>query len=108
MVAKAYLFLLLIMSTLKISATIYAVGYGKGVQWTLGVIPSIDMNVGRLVDIVWMIFNAMIPLLISYIRMKNEGKLKVEVSHTDDVGCDSEEEESAPLTSGTGASSYHA
>ena len=47
----------------------------------------------------------MIPLIIAYICMKNEGKLKFEVSHTDNVGCNSEEEESAPLTLGTKASS---
>ena len=39
-----------------------------------------EMKVGKVVDLIWMIFNAFAPLIISYIRFNNEIPLVIEVS----------------------------
>jgi len=78
--AKVYLTLLLIVSSMKVSATIYIVMHGKGAPWTL--VPSFYKGepVGWLVDKVWMLFNAVIPLLIAWVRSKNEGTIHITIT----------------------------
>jgi len=69
----AYLIGDLIISSFKICATIYVVIHGVGAPWTLAK-PAIlnGKCVGQVVDLIWMFFNAIIPLCISYFRSKNE------------------------------------
>ena len=66
----------------KIVATVYIVflGDGKGPDWYK--LPSFvpGMVVGKVVDIIWMLFNAIIPLFIAYYRSKNEVPIKIAFS----------------------------
>lgn len=70
--AMLYLFCLLIISSIKVSATTYLVVTGTGAEWTRkptaikGVVP------GLLVDWIWMLFNAVLPVMISIIRQREE------------------------------------
>jgi len=77
---KAYLICLLAISLVKVTATIYVVGNGVGAPWTLKDTGIGEMKVGQLVDKIWMLFNAVAPLIISYFRSKNEIPLVIEVS----------------------------
>jgi len=78
--ALAYLIGDLIICSFKITATIYVVRYGHGAPWTLA--PSFipGKRVGQVVDIIWMIFNAVIPLFIANFRSKNEVPLTFTVT----------------------------
>ncbi len=80
MVAIAYLIGLLSISSIKVQATTYVVMNGGGAPWTLE--PSILPGncVGQLVDKVWMIFNAVLPLIISYVRSKSEYPLDITIT----------------------------
>ena len=78
-VAKTYLFLLSIIGAVKVSATIYVVGHGYGAPITMQDSPVAGMKVGQLVDSIWMVFNAVLPLIIAFVRMGNEEPLKIEV-----------------------------
>eukprot|EP01083_Nonionella_stella_P255211 876256_1 len=77
---KAYLVGLLAISFLKVSATIFVVGNGRGADWTMKDSGIGDMKVGFVVDKIWMLFNAVAPLIISYFRANNEIPLVIEVS----------------------------
>lgn len=64
----------------KIVATVYIVFQGNGVgpDWyklDSKVIPG--KCVGQVIDYVWMLFNAIIPLFIAYFRSKNEVPIKI-------------------------------
>jgi hypothetical protein len=77
---KAYLIGLLAISLVKVSATIFVVGNGYGADWTMKDSGIGDMKVGQVVDLIWMLFNAVAPLIISYFRANNEIPLVIEVS----------------------------
>lgn len=62
----------------KVYATIYVVSYGKGAPWTLRPLGSVVA--GQVVDWIWMIFNAIIPLILAFFRCKNEAPLVITVS----------------------------
>ncbi len=80
MVAIAYLIGLMAISSVKITATIYVVQYGRGAPWTLEPSPVPGNCVGQLVDKIWMIFNAVLPLIISYVRSKSEYPLDITIT----------------------------
>ncbi len=79
-VAIVYLIGLLIIGSIKITATIYVVQNGVGAPWTLNPSPLPGNVVGQLVDKVWMIFNAVLPLIISHVRAKNEYPLQFSIT----------------------------
>lgn len=101
----AYLIGDLAISSVKITATIFVVQNGKGAPWTLE--PSIvpGQCTGELVDKIWMIFNAVLPLILSYNRAKSEYPLDIaitseEPTYVSSIG------ESAPLTGGSSGTKY--
>lgn len=65
-------------SIAKVCATIYVVSYGKGAPWTLRPVGSVVA--GQVVDWIWMIFNAIIPLALAFFRSKNETPLVITIS----------------------------
>ena len=75
-VAIAYLTGLLAISSIKITATIFVVQNGYGAPWTREPSMLPGNCVGQLIDKVWMIFNAVLPLVISYVRSNNEYPLE--------------------------------
>jgi len=79
-IAKTYLILLVCISAVKISATVYIVIHGEGPAFYKedSFIPG--MVKGQVVDLVWMLFNALIPVLIAIVRAKNEDPLEFEVT----------------------------
>ena len=95
----------LIISSIKITATIFVVQNGYGAPWTLNPSGIPGLCVGQVVDQVWMIFNAVLPLIISYNRAKSEYPLEIaitseEPSYVEDIG------EGAPLTGGSSGAKY--
>ena len=50
----------------------------KAAPWTLKEV--FGMKVGKLIDLVWMFFNAIIPVIISYYRSKNEQPINFVIS----------------------------
>ncbi len=95
---KVYIAGLSFISAFKITATIYVVFNGEGAPWTMGKSFVPGMPVGRLVDQVWMVFNAILPLIISFLRNKAEKKLQIVITGEEDVGA--HESEMKSLTKG--------
>lgn len=82
--AILYLILNLSISLVKIGATIYIVTSADVVsppfyKYPLSK-PFSGMVLGRIVDLIWMIFNGVIPAYIAYVRMKNETPLTIDIS----------------------------
>jgi len=73
--AVSYLVGLLAISPPKIASTIYVVLYGHGASWTLANSAVPGLVIGQTLDLIWMIFNGVLPLFIAYIRFRNESKL---------------------------------
>lgn len=95
---KIYIFGLSFISAFKITATTYVVLHGEGAPWTMLDTFVPNMPVGRLVDLVWMVFNAILPLIISFLRNKAEKKLQIVITSEEDVGA--HESEMKSLTKG--------
>jgi len=95
-----YLCGLIPISITKIIATIYVVQNGHGAPWTLKLIAP-NFAVGQLVDLIWMIFNAICPLIISFIRSKNEEPLVISISQAPEGGAAASETD--PLKNGEDA-----
>ena len=74
----AYLTGLIPVSALKIAATTYVVIEGTGAGWTKENIGA--LKVGKLLDLFWMVFNAVIPVFISYVRWHNEDPLIIDIT----------------------------
>lgn len=105
--ALFYLVVLIIISGFKVTATIYVVQNGVGAPWTLKPSGINGWYVGRLVDIIWMIVNAILPLFISRLRANEDSPLIIEVRTKDEpTYIDGSSEESAALTSGGGEARY--
>jgi len=66
----------LIIFAFKVTATFYVVLHGRGAPWTMRDSHIGDTKIGELVDLIWMIFNALAPLIISFIRMMHDRKYK--------------------------------
>jgi len=78
--ALAYIICDLCICFFKIRATIFVVMNGAGAPWTMKPSPMPGRVMGQFVDIIWMIFNAVIPLVISHFRARNEHPLKIKVT----------------------------
>jgi len=65
-----YIICNLAVSAVKIGASMHAVIYNFAAPFTLKPVGSVV--VGQIVDWIWMLFNAVIPLFISYVRAKSE------------------------------------
>lgn len=80
MVGITYLVLLLGISSIKVWASCYIVANGVGPDFYKkeSFIPG--LVTGKLVDYVWMLFNAIIPFVIALVRSKNEDSLHLEVT----------------------------
>jgi len=78
-ITVVYLICTLIISSIKVSLTIYIVSYGTGNEWQKRPIGSSSMVAGQLVDYMWMLLNALIPLVIAFLRAKSEYALKITV-----------------------------
>jgi hypothetical protein len=78
-IAKIYLVCNLIISTVKIYATAYAVATG-----TVPDLLKTDVKPGlkwsKLIDNIWMLFNVLLPLAIACVRMRFEEPLIVEIT----------------------------
>lgn len=89
----------ILISIPKIVATVYIVflGDGEGPGWYK--LPTFvpGMVVGRVIDMIWMLFNAIIPLFIAYFRSKNEVPIKIVFS-----------QEAAPYMLEDGTTAYDA
>jgi len=77
--AKIYLYGNLVVSAVKIVATIIIVGTGRGPSWYRVIVPGPFVS-GKIVDYIWMGFNAILPVFIAYIRMKEEEPFVIEIA----------------------------
>jgi hypothetical protein len=75
--AISYLIATLCVSSVKVTATVYVVTHGEGAAWTLVPSPIPGKVMGQFVDMFWMFLNAVMPLIISYIRSKSEFPLEI-------------------------------
>jgi len=80
LIAICYIIGNIAISSVKLYFTIYVVRFGAGLPWTLE--PSIVPGwvVGKFVDFIWMLFNAVFPMIIAYNRSKTEKPLVFTVS----------------------------
>jgi len=107
--ALAYISCTLGISSVKITATIFIVMNGRGAHWTLQ--PSFlpGMCVGEVVDLIWMIFNAVLPVIISYCRLKSDYPLVISIGMKEPKYISHEEgtelSETQPLRTGGGSGS---
>lgn len=102
MAAITYLCCVLFIGFFKIRATIYVVQNAKGADWTLKDSPIPNWKVGQLVDRIWMIINAIMPLGISYYRSKNEAAIKFTITSEEPSYVGHEDDEVVGLTTGGG------
>lgn len=75
--AIVYLSLTLTISIVKIVSSFHVVIHSSAAPWTL--VPVGSIVTGQLVDWIWMLFNAVLPLIISYLRAKSEHPLLVTI-----------------------------
>ena len=77
-IAWLYLILNLAISSVKIYATIQIVVNGpRGPDFYRNPTFIPGMVLGKLVDMIWMTMNAVIPMLIAYVRMNNEEPITI-------------------------------
>eukprot|EP00527_Entomoneis_sp_CCMP2396_P007723 CAMPEP_0198141592 /NCGR_PEP_ID=MMETSP1443-20131203/4578_1 /TAXON_ID=186043 /ORGANISM="Entomoneis sp., Strain CCMP2396" /LENGTH=221 /DNA_ID=CAMNT_0043804391 /DNA_START=88 /DNA_END=753 /DNA_ORIENTATION=- len=111
-IAWTYLILNMCITSVKLYGTIFIVkhGYGPDLYKQPSFIPG--KATGQIIDAVWMLFNAVIPLIIASVRMNNETPLEIEISLPTPIyvgeSSSGKSGEAAPLTSGSAASSYNA
>jgi hypothetical protein len=80
-VAFVYLFSNLVIGAIKIYLTTYVVLTASYPSWANTPLSGRDggMVPGQLIDYIWMIFNALIPFILSYVRSRSERPLEVTV-----------------------------
>lgn len=76
-VGLTYIVLNFVVSPLKLTLTSYIVFLGRPAEWSLNTIGS--LYVGEFVDKVWFVFNAIIPLLVGFLRAFSEPPLIITV-----------------------------
>jgi hypothetical protein len=97
-IAITYIVCNIIISAFKIAGTIHIVLEGQGAKWVLvEIMPGV--YVGKVVDLIWMAFNAVIPLIIALFRNKAEDKLRIAITSETDDGV-TDESETLSLTKG--------
>lgn len=67
----------LIIFAFKVTATFYVVLHGRGAPWTIKDSQIGDTKIGEIVDLIWMIFNTLAPLIASFLRMMGDRKHKL-------------------------------
>jgi hypothetical protein len=75
--AHVYLVGNLGISAIKVYLTTYLVVLANYPEWAKGASGIPNKSVGQVIDVIWMIFNAVIPIVISYVRAKSERPLEV-------------------------------
>ena len=78
--AKTYLILNLCISAVKVWATVYIVKHGVGPDLYKQPTRIPGIVTGRIIDLIWMLFNAIIPFFIAVLRMRNEEPLEIDIS----------------------------
>jgi len=78
--ARTYLICNAAISSVKIYSTAYIVINTRGPPYYLLPTPIPGKCLGEVIDTVWMLFNAIIPIFIAYIRRNNEDPLTIEFS----------------------------
>jgi len=77
--AKIYLYLNVLISSLKIYGTIQIVKTGKGPAFYY-ITPIPDLFLGQILDLFYMLLNVLIPIFIAFKRRQSEDPLKFEIS----------------------------
>jgi hypothetical protein len=77
--ALVYLYGDLVISAIKIYLTCHLVISGSYPLWTMSPSGVLGKNFGQVIDMIWMLFNAILPLFISYVRAKSEKALVFEI-----------------------------
>lgn len=75
---RVYLVGDLLVSAIKIYLTAFVVVSGSYPEWAKS--EFLGKNVGQVIDIVWMIFNAVLPVFISFMRAKSEKPLTITIN----------------------------
>lgn len=76
-VALTYLFCNLIISPVKLYLTAEIVFKGAPADWSLNIVGG--SYAGQLVDNIWFVFNAVIPLIVATVRMLSEPPLTISI-----------------------------
>ena len=76
-VSYAYLVLNFIISFIKIYLTAYVVSGSGYPSWANTPFGSGSLVPGQIVDYIWMIFNAILPFIISFVRSRSERPLEI-------------------------------
>ena len=76
--AYVYLFGNLVISSIKLYLTAMVV-FGAGYPSWANTAPNGGMVPAQKIDAVWMIFNAILPFILSYVRWKTESPLEIEI-----------------------------
>lgn len=77
--ARIYLYGDLIISAFKIYLSAFVVVTDSYPQWAKTPTGIPKMNIGRVIDIIWMILNAILPLFISFARARSEKALTITI-----------------------------
>jgi len=80
LLAHTYLICNVAVSAVKMYSTAYIVKNIHGPPYYLYATPIPGMCLGQVIDMFWMIFNAIIPIFVSYTRRNNENPLTVKFS----------------------------
>ncbi|CAJ1963269.1 unnamed protein product [Cylindrotheca closterium] len=75
-----YIICTVIISIVKVSATANLVLSGEAAPWTMKESFISGAIVGQLVDWIWMVFNAVLPLFISFYRSRHEQPLEITIT----------------------------
>eukprot|EP00592_Proboscia_alata_P007329 CAMPEP_0194354580 /NCGR_PEP_ID=MMETSP0174-20130528/2704_1 /TAXON_ID=216777 /ORGANISM="Proboscia alata, Strain PI-D3" /LENGTH=331 /DNA_ID=CAMNT_0039123581 /DNA_START=28 /DNA_END=1023 /DNA_ORIENTATION=+ len=78
--AYAYLICNVVVSSIKMGATLYIVQNTYSPDWYKFPFPMFGWCRGEALDRVWMFFNAVLPIFISYVRMSNEKPMTITFS----------------------------
>ena len=103
--AFVYLFSNLVIGAIKIYLTTYVVLTASYPSWANTPFSGRDggMVPGQLIDYIWMIFNAVIPFVLSYVRSRSERPLEVTVDFKSPCFIQEEQIEDTSSNSAPGA-----
>lgn len=77
--ALVYLYGDMVISAIKIFLTVHLVIAGSYPLWATSSSGISGQSIGQVIDIIWMLFNAILPVFISYVRAKTEKALVIEI-----------------------------
>lgn len=77
--AGVYLVLDLCVSALKFGSDLMVVAGYNYPSWGLTPVFGTTMVVGQVLDMVWMLFNALLPMIIAYVRSQSEPALEISI-----------------------------